>query len=1441
MNENNKNNHSSEERNTYTHSDLKGFHRAVPILLTAAAFIIFAGYFTENTGFGAAVSFIFKGLFGFGAWAIPVCILLHALFYAEDLFKGRMKSRIVFSAITVLIVSVLDYGISFWSEAKTAPFTPGQFFMAQNSGGFIGSTLAWGLMRLFGPIGLIIIAAAIVALYVTFFYAGTNNVLGRVFFTVMEYLARFLAVIERWVIDLIGRIKEAIQEKKQREIDDRHAELVDDDFFQVDNGMKSMSIKEIGFSSERGDEEFAESPTLHSKVHMKSVIKEEPNPKSEVKAEATPAPAFAERTAPRAKTMDLNYSFDHLKKDKPEPEITEDEPKVEEVRKPDRAALGLDDVAENIFTKDFDPFDFNAAEKIATRMSSKAPITETIAAISKSPYDVDDLTEEGVRRYREKQEFERRNKEFELKKQQRLEEFERRKAELHQMNAAQAQTAPAPEVRGGAYTPRFTAYSDVAAKEDIFTVKENKIMERQAAEIANREAAAEANRVEVTAPAYQSESSAENNVASYINSAENAPKAPAYSENAAPAEEISTPAAEPRAFQQTVASPEPKFNTEYSKTVAFNVYSEVTHKPAEDTVHLTTQKYGDTSGASAAILSAVASKNPMYAMSENVINGSFSYTVKADPEELMPKQPEAPATEENAPFEAEDRVSIPFEEKDSISVSREMIEPNPVTFARGEAAPAYTSTPTYTNNTPTYTSNAPATPAESRPTYAPAESRPTYTPAESRPSYAPERSAETADISATFSLVGEDEQPEAELELPDEMSWTPEAEISPEPNEDEDDGIEFASVDLDGENDEDDDDSYGDNGGYNGDNGGYNGDDDDDNGDYDDDGGAYSPEEIPPEEQNPDVLRQRGEFSFLREEDEKAAASATVANSATASAYASAPTHAPVNNLAPTPAISYAPAVERPAPAQISIPEVRPMPPAPIEEKKEKPKLDFSNYKFPSVDFLISPPEDDMDYTEETQEKANTLIEALESFSVTASIKGVDRGPRITRYEVVPARGVKVSSVLNLQDDIALYLAANAIRMEAPIPGKSAIGIEVPNKTSTTVYLRELIETPDFQNSESKTTICVGKDVAGAPVFSDIAKMPHLLVAGATGMGKSVCMNSFMISMLYKAKPDEVKFIMIDPKQVEFMKYNGIPHLLVPVVDNAKQAAGSLMWAVEEMNRRYGLIKNLMVTNIGEYNDKVKRDPSLGEFLPRIVIVIDEFADLMLEVKDPVEKLVLKLAQKARAAGIHLVIGTQRPDVSVITGTIKANIPSRISCKVASNTDSRTILECVGAEQLLDKGDMLFSFAGAIKPIRVQGAFVSSSELEEILNFIKDQFDGNAYDDEVLNEINRAASKCGKKSGSSDDDEGEADRGNGSGKGPLDDPQFLDAVDVALGQGQISTALLQRRLSIGFGKAARFIDYMEDMGLVSEKNGAKPRNVLLTREEWLAKVDRVSI
>ena len=506
------------------------------------------------------------------------------------------------------------------------------------------------------------------------------------------------------------------------------------------------------------------------------------------------------------------------------------------------------------------------------------------------------------------------------------------------------------------------------------------------------------------------------------------------------------------------------------------------------------------------------------------------------------------------------------------------------------------------------------------------------------------------------------------------------------------------------------------------------------------------------------------------------------------------------------------------------------------KEQKKAEKPDYSNYEFPPIELLgYGEDEEDENIDAEIQENMDKLLDTLASFDVTASIKGVDRGPRITRYEVVPAKGIKVSKVMNLQDDIALSLAAGGIRMEAPIPGKSAIGVEIPNKHSQTVRLRELIECEEFRSQKSKTAVCVGKDVAGAPVFNDIANMPHLLIAGATGMGKSVSINALLISMLYKARPDEVKLIMIDPKQVEFTLYDGIPHLLVPVVSDAKQAAGALMWAVDEMNKRYEIIRDQLVRNIDAYNAKVAEDPSIGEPMPKIVIVIDEFADLMLQVRDPVESLVMSIAQKARAAGIHLIVGTQRPSVNVITGTIKANIPSRMSCKVSSIADSRTILEASGAEKLLNRGDMLFAFSGAMKPIRVQGAFVSDSEVEAVMTHLKKFSNGAVYDESVMEEIKRAADKCNKKGSSGG---GDFDDGEEYGEGYLNDRQFLDAVEVALSAGKISTSLLQRRLSIGYGKAAKFLDVMCDMGIVGEQNGSKPREVRMTADEWREKLAR---
>ena len=584
--------------------------------------------------------------------------------------------------------------------------------------------------------------------------------------------------------------------------------------------------------------------------------------------------------------------------------------------------------------------------------------------------------------------------------------------------------------------------------------------------------------------------------------------------------------------------------------------------------------------------------------------------------------------------------------------------------------------------------------------------------------------------------------------------------------------------------------------------------------------------EIPPERQNPDILKYREMYSMFSEPKAEEHASERDDDIVIDEDYDEKPGHAESEDEDgdDIPFDDYMP-VRSPVVTQA---------PKQTERKPDVEKPDYSTFKFPPIDLLAKNREsEDPTIHAEINENGDKLIDALAQFNVKATIRSVDRGPRITRYEIVPARGVRVNSVISLFDDIALNLAAEGIRMEAPIPGKSAIGVEIPNKHSSNVLLRDLLETEEFKNESSKTFSCIGKDVTGIPVFGDMSKMPHILVAGATGMGKSVCINSILISILYKARPDEVKFIMIDPKTVEFTMYNGIPHLLVPVVTDVKQAAGALMWAIDEMNRRYELMAKHEVRKLDSYNDIVRENPSLGEPLPKIIIVIDELNDLMQQVRKPVEGLITNITQKARAAGIHMIIGTQRPSVDVITGVIKANVPSRISCKVTSFNDSKTILDQAGAEKLLDKGDMLYAPVGKPKPVRVQGAFVSDGEVEKIMKFLKSNVKGAVYDEQAMEGINKATQKClrGNKDSGFDDDF-DTDDDAESGGGYFNDKQFLEAVDLAIKQGKISTSLLQRKIGVGYGKAAKFIDIMEEQGIVSEPNGQKPRDVLVTRDEW---------
>ena len=477
--------------------------------------------------------------------------------------------------------------------------------------------------------------------------------------------------------------------------------------------------------------------------------------------------------------------------------------------------------------------------------------------------------------------------------------------------------------------------------------------------------------------------------------------------------------------------------------------------------------------------------------------------------------------------------------------------------------------------------------------------------------------------------------------------------------------------------------------------------------------------------------------------------------------------------------------------------------------------VEDQNYEFPPIEFLNEGKATAKNSKKAITDTASKLQRTLHSFGVAAKVENVSVGPTITRYELKPAEGVRVSKIANLADDIALNLAAESIRIEAPIPGKQAVGIEIPNKEKNMVVLRDIIADEKFQNAKSKLSFAVGKDVAGDVIVTDIAKMPHVLIAGSTGSGKSVCINTLITSIIYKAKPSEVKLVMVDPKVVELSVYNGIPHLLIPVVTDPKKAAGALAWAVQEMVNRYHLFAEKNVRDISGYNEALEEE-GIGEKLPQIVIIIDELADLMMVAAKDVEDAICRLAQMARAAGMHLVIATQRPSVDVITGVIKANIASRIAFAVTSGVDSRTIIDSIGAEKLLGKGDMLFYPSGTIKPQRVQGAFISDGEVEKIVTFLKNN-GGPSYSDDIIEKIEKA---------NSTDQELEADEEDDT------DEFLMDAIDMAVNMGQISASGLQRRFKIGYTRAGRIIDQMEARGIISGYEGSKPRKTLITEERW---------
>ena len=498
------------------------------------------------------------------------------------------------------------------------------------------------------------------------------------------------------------------------------------------------------------------------------------------------------------------------------------------------------------------------------------------------------------------------------------------------------------------------------------------------------------------------------------------------------------------------------------------------------------------------------------------------------------------------------------------------------------------------------------------------------------------------------------------------------------------------------------------------------------------------------------------------------------------------------------------------------------------EKKEEKTKevlqlehaisVEDENYEFPPLTLLSQGSSKGLKGGKRAlADTASKLQKTLYSFGVSAKVENVSVGPAITRYELKPAEGVRVSKIANLADDIALNLAAKTIRIEAPIPGKQAVGIEVPNEESEIVHIRDILDTDSFKDNKSKLAFALGKDVSGTEIVTDIAKMPHVMIAGATGSGKSVCINTLIASIIYKAKPSEVKLVMVDPKIVELSVYNGIPHLLIPVVTDPKKAAGALAWAVQEMENRYTMFASKGVRDLKGYNDAVENEDGIGK-LPHIVIIIDELADLMMVAKGDVEDAICRLAQKARAAGMHLVIATQRPSVDVITGLIKANIPSRIAFAVSSQVDSRTILDQVGAEKLLGKGDMLFFPTGAPKPVRIQGAFISDKEVEKIVDFVKSNGE-TVYRDDITEYIEKANTTDKEiDDGALNDDE--------------TDPLLNEAIETVIETGQASTSFIQRKFKVGYARAGRIIDQMEERGIISGYQGSKPREVLMTKDRW---------
>ena len=1470
-------------------SSLTGIRRAVPVLLTALAVFIAVCFITSGTGLlGDGISSVLLGLFSYGAYAIPLLLIIHAFFYPEDYAKGLTLSRSIFSIITVLIVSSVEYTVVFWNTDVL--FAPVEFYTTMSAGGFVGSIIAFGIIKVLGHIGILILDAAIIAIYITFFFTRGDGALSRLIISFVGFIANVLAAIERLVKRMIKNANDKKAAKLLEEEERRSRELLDDQFFAVDNGMRELKIGELGIHESRTQAAAEENPTLQNRVFHKSAAggsqKRDEGTEHKIygepEAKAETAPHEEQPTYKERRPLDLTYGIKNSALQEIAP------PKSEPVKniqtEPDAASIknrtSLDDSADSVFTKDFDPFDLAFAESAASKASSKAAPRAAKSGISELTTPLSAITEDDLLAHKR-----------ELENKKRIEEFEERKKKIiADMRASAAPAAPS------------TAPVTEISSSDGGDATANTPSPAENAPVSTAIHTAPINETA------QSTSDANTKTVEFSFAPEQKPKAPTVSDSVSfvfekpdfvtdETEEVAAHVAE--IIERSVPGYTRSANKSYT-------YTKVTI-PEEPAV---SESEADAAVESVSCGESVHQANE-HTQEEAEMASSYSEADAADGQEYTEAAPSYDTAVEQAPIynalaeqtvsdeaaaeqivahgedDEDEAAAYQGEEKayeDEPRNIQDITEPTPVVKVISEYSTTDEEDHEQTNaEFRQFEISEPETAREARSTVEEPREELKIERTILSPTPDSSYSAINAARDAKYTVIDEnmpvsEDKPEDEPATEDTIAWDTGNTVAHEADKEDgqDEGTTFVFEGDNAPKEENTDTT-----------------DDAENifgatdeneifelaGDEESEISEDEAEikEIPVEEQNPVILQQQKMFPsiFGNTDDADEDYEEDKANGIADDGAEAAPEltgdeaspsdkitltdgeleegegedFSPENSLSPEELIATIRSVldgegeedEPPFDTNSGEDEDTPSVQMNIPKKEEKPKQkkpDYSKYEFPPIDLLgVSEQISDENVQYEIQENADRLIDTLASFDVTASIKGVDRGPRITRYEVVPAKGVMVRRVLALENDIALNLAAESIRMEAPIPGKSAVGVEIPNRTSSTVRLRELLETEEFKSAKSKTTVCLGKDVAGQPMFADISKMPHALIAGATGMGKSVCINSLMISMLFKAKPDEVKFIMIDPKQVEFTMYNGIPHLLVPIVTDVKQAAGALMWAVEEMERRYTVFQECCVKNIDAYNEKVALKREIGDPMHRIIIVIDEFAELIMQVKNPVENLVIRIAQKARAAGIHLVIGTQKPVKEVITGLIKSNIPTKMSCKVLSNKDSMLMFDKVGAEKLLDKGDMLVSFPSSPKPMRVQGTFVNDDEVEAVMEHLK-QFSGGAnYDESVMDGIKRATDKCTKSEGGDSD----GGSGDGGGEGFLNDRQFLEAVEVAVNSGKISTSLLQRRLSIGYGKAAKFIDVMCDMGIVGEPNGQKPRDVLISPDEWSEKLSRTMI